>query len=54
VLTLAGYHGTDKIGSSYFVEENYDDFITAKDPPPQIWYHLFEPSSRGHAQSAKF
>jgi hypothetical protein len=24
---------TDKIGSSYFVEENYDDFIMAKDPP---------------------
>jgi hypothetical protein len=37
VLTrkIAGYHAKalDKIGSSYFVEENYDDFIMAKDPP---------------------
>jgi hypothetical protein len=29
-LKIAGYHAKalDKIGSSYFIEENYDDFIT--------------------------
>jgi hypothetical protein len=48
---------TDKIGSSYFVEENYDDFIMAKDPPtPHINGTigiLFEQaSSRGHAQES--
>jgi hypothetical protein len=34
VLTrkIAGYHAKalDEIGSSYFIEENYDDFITVK------------------------
>jgi hypothetical protein len=39
---------TDKIGSSYFVEENYDDFIMAKDPPTPdingtIEYYLNKP-----------
>jgi hypothetical protein len=37
-LKIAGYHAKalDKIGSSYFIEENYDDFIMVLSSYPDI------------------
>jgi hypothetical protein len=48
---------TDKIGSSYFVEENYDDFIMAKDPPTltsmvPLEYYLNKPVLEDMQESA--
>ena len=61
VLTrkIAGYHAKalDKIGSSYFVEENYDDFYYGKgssypDINGTIGILFEQASSRGHAQES--
>lgn len=61
VLTrkIAGYHAKalDKIGSSYYVEENYDDFYYGKgstypDINGSIGILFEQASSRGHAQES--
>ena len=61
VLTrkIAGYHAKalDKIGSSYFIEENYDDFYYGKgssypDINGTIGILFEQASSRGHAQES--
>jgi hypothetical protein len=56
---IAGYHAKalDKIGSSYFVEENYDDFYYGKgssypDINGAIGILFEQASSRGHAQES--
>ena len=56
---IAGYHAKalDKIGSSYFVEENYDDFYYGKgssypDINGTIGILFEQASSRGHAQES--
>ena len=56
---IAGYHAKalDKIGSSYFVEENYDDFYFGKgssypDINGTIGILFEQASSRGHAQES--
>ena len=57
---IAGYHAKalDKIGSSYFVEENYDDFYYGKgssypDVNGSIGILFEQASSRGHAQESE-
>ena len=61
VLTrkIAGYHAKalDKIGSSYFIEKNYDDFYYGKgssypDINGSIGILFEQASSRGHAQES--
>lgn len=61
VLTrkIAGYHARalDKIGSSYFIEKNYDDFYYGKgssypDINGSIGILFEQASSRGHAQES--
>lgn len=56
---IAGYHAKalDKIGSSYFIEENYDDFYYGKgssypDINGTIGILFEQASSRGHAQES--
>jgi hypothetical protein len=57
-MKIASYHAKalDKIGSSYFIEENYDDFYMVSRLTPDINGSvgiLFEQaSSRGHAQES--
>jgi len=56
---IAGYHARalDKIGSSYFIEKNYDDFYYGKgssypDINGSIGILFEQASSRGHAQES--
>lgn len=56
---IAGYHAKalDKIGSSYYIEENYDDFYYGKgstypDINGSIGILFEQASSRGHAQES--
>lgn len=56
---IAGYHAKalDKIGSAYFIEENYDDFYYGKgstypDINGTIGILFEQASSRGHAQES--
>jgi hypothetical protein len=58
-LKIAAYHAKalDKIGSSYFIEENYDDFYYGKgssypDINGSIGILFEQASSRGHAQES--
>ena len=58
-MKIAGYHAKalDKIGSSYFIEENYDDFYYGKgssypDINGSIGILFEQASSRGHAQES--
>jgi hypothetical protein len=58
-LKIAAYHAKelDKIGSSYFIEENYDDFYYGKgssypDINGAIGILFEQASSRGHAQES--
>lgn len=56
---IAGYHAKalDKIGSNYFIEENYDDFYYGKgstypDVNGAVGILFEQASSRGHAQQS--
>jgi hypothetical protein len=58
-MKIASYHAKalDKIGSSYFIEENYDDFYYGKgssypDINGSIGILFEQASSRGHAQES--
>jgi hypothetical protein len=58
-MKIAGYHAKalDKIGSSYFIQENYDDFYYGKgssypDINGSIGILFEQASSRGHAQES--
>ena len=58
-MKIAGYHAKalDNIGSSYFIEENYDDFYYGKgssypDINGSIGILFEQASSRGHAQES--
>jgi hypothetical protein len=43
-MKIAGYHANlDKIGSSYFIQENYDDFL--------LWKRIFLPDINGSMES---